>query len=130
MTKEKTASENFDVATAAGNLYLVSALAQDEAALKTLTTHLDGKAKVAKAESLGKKTLAYPINKHKELYLLSVFFTAEPNEIPGLEKELSHEDEIERFLVTTWRGDINKEPRSDRPRREHAKSATKSEVEA
>ncbi len=133
MTKKSDIVEEAPVA--ASQLYLLSALVQKEASLKTIESLVAEHAKVAKAESLGAKQLAFSINKHRELTLVSVFFHAEPGIIPQLEKELKTEDEVERYLITTWRGDINKEMTSDRPRRERStkieeKVEAKAEVEA
>lgn len=105
-----------------GQLYLLSALVQKDSSLKTLEGIISTKGKIAKAESLGSKTLAFPINKHRELTLVSIFFTAEPSDIPGLEKELAVEEEVERHLMTTWRGDMNREMTSVRPRRDRFRS--------
>ncbi len=110
-----------------GQLYLLSALVQKDSFLKTLEGIVGNTGKIAKAESLGSKTLAFPINKHNELTLVSIFFTAEPGDIPGLDKELAVEEEIERHLITTWRGDINREMTSARPRRDRFRSETESE---
>ncbi|MEX1123876.1 MAG: 30S ribosomal protein S6 [Patescibacteria group bacterium] len=118
MTKDKTATSDIEVAAVAGNLYLLSALVQKDESLETIKKYLEGKAEVVKAENLGRKTLAYKINKHSELTLVSIFFTAQPEIIPGLEKELALEEQAERFLITTWRGEVTNEGSTvKRPRR-------------
>ncbi|MEX1051849.1 MAG: 30S ribosomal protein S6 [Patescibacteria group bacterium] len=127
MTKKIDIVEEAPTA-AAEQLYLLSALVQNETSLKTIETLVSAKGKVAKAESLGVKTLAFPINKHRELTLVSVFFTTEPTAISALEKELKVEDEIERYLITTWRGDMNREMTSDRPRRDRVKPEARVET--
>ena len=102
MVKEKTTSTEIKVAAVTGQLYLLSALVQKEETLKLLKKVVSSKAEIVKEENLGKKTLAYPINKHSELILLSIFFTAEPTNLIAIEKELHVEEEIERYLVTSW----------------------------
>lgn len=126
MTKKTDISE--EATAAATQLYLLSALVQSEAALKMIEGIVAQHGKVAKAESLGAKQLAFAINKHRELTLVSVFFHADPSVLTQLEKELKAEGDIQRCLVTTWRGDINKEMTSDRPRRERGKSEEKVEA--
>lgn len=125
MTKKTDVVE--ETPAAASQLYLLSALVQKDSSLKTIEEIVKAKGKVAKAESLGSKTLAFPINKHRELTLVSVFFNAEPGIIPELDKELAVEDEVERHLITTWRGDINREMTSERPRRERPRAESEAE---
>lgn len=109
MVKEKTTSTEIKVAAVTGQLYLLSALVQKEETLKLLKKVVSSKAEIVKEENLGKKTLAYPINKHSELTLLSIFFTAEPTNLIAIEKELHVEEEIERYLVTSWSAELPKE---------------------
>jgi ribosomal protein S6 len=116
MAKTETKTEKVDVAAAAGRLYLLTFLVRDEKSLTTVKDHLKDRVTIVKEESLGPKTLAFPINKHPELTLMSIFFTADHNVIAGIEKELKLEDEVERFLLTDWQGDINKEDRAERRR--------------
>lgn len=114
--------------TADGQLYLLSALVQKDSSLKTLEGIVSAKGQITKAESLGIKSLTFPINKHRELVLVSIFFTTEPGIIPGLDKELAVEEEVERHLITTWRGDINREMTSERPRRERPRFGAETEI--
>lgn len=133
MTKTSVKEEIVEVAAAADQLYLLSLLVQDEKALATVKDYLKDRVKILKDENLGVKTLAYPINKHKELTLISIFFTANSDVVGPIERELKLEEEVERFLLTTWRGDINKEMTNERNRRERSgktdyKTAAKEEV--
>ena len=109
LEKEKTASSNTKVAATTDQLYLLSALVQKEEVMELLKKIVSSKAEIIKDESLGMKTLAYPINKHKELILLSIFFTAEPDKVIAIEKELHVEEKIERYLITTWDDELPKE---------------------
>jgi len=101
-------------------LYLVSALTEDSAkALSILEGHIKSSgAKVVKAEDLGPKPLAFPINKKRQLNLVSVFFTLERKDVAALTEEFRHESGINRFIITTWREDPEKKmsSRSRKPR--------------
>ncbi len=98
-----------------GALYLVSALVQKDEALDELTAFLKkAGCDIKKTENLGVKTLYVPINKHNSLTLVSVFFTAPAAVAHKLQESLKHEEAVERFLLTTWRGDL--EPRERKPR--------------
>ena len=94
-------------------MYLLSALAKDAAsALDELTALvLAAGSKVEKAEDLGLKRLAFPINKHLELSLVSVFFNATPQTIKTLDGELKHAETIERHLLSTWRAGLDEPKR-------------------
>jgi ribosomal protein S6 len=86
-------------------LYLASAMVKDENSLNHLEQIIKQHGgEIKKAESLGQKQLAYPINKQASLCLISVFFQASRDIIANLEKELNQDQLIERSLVTTWRG--------------------------
>ena len=54
---------------------------------------------VAKVEELGKKKLAYEINKQKEGYYLVFKFEANPALITELERVLRITDEVIKFMV-------------------------------
>jgi ribosomal protein S6 len=123
MTKTSIKQEPAELAIAEGQLYLLTLLVSDEKSLATVKEHLKDRVKIVKEENLGPRTLAYPINKHKELTLISIFFTADSTVVTAIEKELKLEEEVERFLLTTWRGDINKEPRSARKPRSDKEDA-------
>lgn len=103
-------------------MYLLSALAKDAtAALAELTALVSTVgSKVEKAEDLGLKKLAFPINKHLELSLVSVFFNADAPTIKALESELKHADTIERHLLSTWRAGLEEPKRrlAERQKRE------------
>lgn len=96
-------------------LYLLSALVKDETALEKISELVSQhNCVVKKTENLGTKQLHFPVNGHNNLLLVSVFFTSIAGQIPQLEQELSREDHVERFLITTWRGDLEKAPRAAR----------------
>ena len=107
-------------------MYLLSALAKDaKGALDELTALvLAAGSKVEKAEDLGLKRLAFPINKHLELSLVSVFFNATPQTIKTLDSELKHAETIERHLLSTWRAGLDEPKRrqAERQKREAEKN--------
>lgn len=114
-------------------LYLLSALLETEESLKHLTEQIKSKAvEVKKSESLGARNLTFPIKGHQALILASVFFTAEPSTIAELERELRHDNQVVRFLVTTWNDDINQPMRSARTKtfRPGEKTATPAGAQA
>ncbi len=94
-------------------MYLMSALAKDAASALGELTALVASAgsKVEKAEDLGLKKLAFPINKHRELSLVSVFFNATSQTIRTLDGELKHAETIERYLLSTWRAGLDEPKR-------------------
>ncbi len=98
-----------------GQLYLVSALVQKDEALDELVAFLKkAGCLVKKTENLGVKTLYVTINKHSALTLVSVFFTAPAAIAHKLQATLRHEEYVERFLLTTWRGDLEAPVRKPR----------------
>lgn len=104
-------------------LYLLSALVKDDAAFEDLQNFLKkAQLTIKKSESLGRRMLAYPINKERELTLVSVFFTADPKIIPELDQSLRHEESLERFLLTTWKGDLDAPKRYSKERGERVRS--------
>ena len=107
-------------------MYLLSALAKDAAsALDELTALvLTAGSKVEKAEDLGLKRLAFPINKHLELSLVSVFFNADAQTIKTLDSELKHAETMERHLLSTWRAGLDEPKRrqAERQKREAQKN--------
>ncbi len=106
--------------TKAEQLYLLSALIKNEAELDGIVEYLKKfDVKIKKSESLGPKTLSFPVKKHHELILISIFFTTDPSEVGKIEKGLHHEEEVLRFLLTDWKGDM--EQRQNRPRKKYDK---------
>ena len=98
----------------ATGLYLISALVKNDEALEKVASFIkESGAEVKKAENLGIKSLVFPINKNHQLTLVSVFFTAESKTANKLQETLRHEEFIERFLLTTWRGPIELPPRKN-----------------
>lgn len=75
----------------------------DEETIKSLieryTTLINSDGKVEKAEEVGKKKLAYEINKNKEGYYVVFDFEANPNLIAELERNYRITDEIIKFIV-------------------------------
>ena len=75
----------------------------EEEAIKTLTEkfsnliNTDGN--VSSVEELGKKKLAYEINKNKEGYYVVYKFEANPNLIQELERVYRITDEVIKFIV-------------------------------
>jgi len=98
-------------------MYLLSALAVDGQKAISELTNLVSQAgsKVEKSEDLGLKRLAFVINKHYELVLVSVFFQADRGILTKLDAELKHTDTIERYLLTDWKADLNAPARRKRP---------------
>lgn len=107
-------------------MYLLSALTKDaKSGLDELTALVsDAGSKVEKSEDLGLKRLAFPVNKHLELSLVSVFFNATPQIIKTLDSELKHAETIERHLLSTWRAGLDEPKRRqfDRQKRETEKN--------
>lgn len=117
-TKEEQIVETTDKAEA-GQLYLVSALVQKDDALDQLTAYLKkAGCDIKKTENLGVKNLYVPINKHHALTLVSAFFTAPAAVAHQLQQALRHEEYVERFLLTTWRGDLEARERKPRVKKE------------
>lgn len=107
-------------------MYLLSALTKDaKSGLDELTALvLAAGSKVEKSEDLGLKRLAFPVNKHLELSLVSVFFNATPQTIKTLDSELKHAETIERHLLSTWRAGLDEPKRrqAERQKREAEKN--------
>lgn len=89
-------------------MYLLSGLTKDSSTGLAELTALVAAAgsKVEKTEDLGVKRLAFPINKNRELALVSVFFNADGIIVKKLDSELKHAEIIERYLLTTWRAGL------------------------
>jgi len=102
-------------------MYLLSALTKDsQKALLELTELVkQSGSKVEKSEDLGPKRLAFAINKARELSLVSVFFLADRQILTALDGELKHAENIERYLLTDWKADLDAPKR--RPRRDEMK---------
>lgn len=59
---------------------------------------IEGKGAV-KSDNLGKKLLAYPIDKVREGVYVNYLFTAEPLSIIKIKDALQHDESIMRFIV-------------------------------
>lgn len=106
MIKSETTEET-KVEAHEGQRYLLTVLAQDDAAKEKLEGFLkENEITPERVENLGRRNLTFSINKHSELTLISAFFTVSPSTIPALEKKLRHEEYIERFLLTTWKAEV------------------------
>ncbi|HUD20501.1 MAG TPA: 30S ribosomal protein S6 [Candidatus Saccharimonadales bacterium] len=110
MPKAKTAIEEpvVEIPQVRGHqLYLISILTQEESALDEFVQTVEKAGGVIKkSESLGRKTLAYSINKHPELILMSIFCELDSDQVKPLEQTLKHEDYIERYLLTKWDAEL------------------------
>lgn len=75
----------------------------EEEALKALverfSTLINSDGKVEKVDELGKRKLAYEINKNKEGYYLVFNFEANPDLIKELERNYRITDEVIKFIV-------------------------------
>ena len=75
----------------------------DEAGLKALedkfTGLINGNGKVNEVVNMGKKKLAYDINKQKEGYYVVFTFEANPKLIAELERNYRITDEVMKFIV-------------------------------
>lgn len=119
-TKETTIPEG-------EKLYLLSALVKQEADLAELVEFVKKhELTLKKSEFIGPKTLSFPVNKQRELSLVSIFFTADSAVVPTFEKTLRHEDYVQRFLLTDWKGDIDA-PKRNQDRRYVKAGATEGE---
>jgi small subunit ribosomal protein S6 len=70
---------------------------------KTLKTR--GKGDV-KYDTLGKKTLAYEINKYNEGVYVNYTFTAQPLSIVKIKESIKHKDDILRFMILVRDKDV------------------------
>jgi len=74
-----------------------------EEALKALEDKITGlineNGKVESVENMGKKKLAYEINKNKEAFYLLFNFEAKPDSIAELERNYRITDEILKFII-------------------------------
>ena len=75
----------------------------DEEGMKSLIskfeTLINSDGKLEKAEELGKKKLAYEVQKNKEGYYVVFYFEANPNLITELERNYRITDEVIKFMT-------------------------------
>lgn len=115
MVKEKEVVVDETIEALPERMYLLSALVQNADTLTELSEFVAShKGQVKKTESLGEKRLYFPVNKFNALTLVSVYFEATATVAQEIEKTLRHEQNIERFLLTTWRGGLEAPKRSSR----------------
>ena len=79
------------------------------------------KGEVVETKRLGKKMMAYPINKHNEGVYLLIFFKVEPTSLDALNKKLHLNENIWRilFLQSDEEAMKNAVLRTEEPRREY-----------
>jgi ribosomal protein S6 len=95
--------------------YLLTCLSAKAETLDELVKLLETRqAVIKKSENLGSRSLAFKINKHAELQLMSVFFETQPINLPPIQEELKHAPGVERFLLTTWNADFERPVRKKR----------------
>jgi len=70
-----------------------------KALIKKFSKLIDSDGKVDSVEELGKKKLAYEINKNKEGYYVVFKFEANPGLIAELERQYRIADEVIKFIV-------------------------------
>ncbi len=74
----------------------------DEEGIKSLvqkfTDLINNDGKVEKVDELGKKKLAYEVQKNKEGYYVVFYFEANPNLIAELERNYRITDEVIKFM--------------------------------
>lgn len=75
----------------------------DEEGIKSLiqrfTTIINNDGKLEKADELGKRKLAYEINKNKEGYYVVLYFEANATLISELERNYRITDEVIKFMT-------------------------------
>ena len=99
--------------------YLLSVLSQKPDVLPGLVGLIKAEeAEIEKEESLGQKTLAWPVNKVTEVNLDSVFFKLDSDRVGPLEKRLREDALYLRYLLTTWKADPNKKPGGRKTKKE------------
>jgi ribosomal protein S6 len=106
------------VLTASKTRYLLSALVRQGNVLEELKREVEALGgEILKAEDLGERKLAFPVNKQTTLNLVSIFFNMEPAQAHRLEKELRAGRLQERFLLSRWNADpdASSRRRQERP---------------
>ena len=72
---------------------------QRNAVVDTIRQYLNENAKISNEEDIGKRKLAYEIDKNKEGYYVVFYFEANPNLIAELERNYRITDEVIKFIV-------------------------------
>ena len=70
-----------------------------KALVKRFTDLIEQNGKVESVEDMGKKKLAYEVQKQKEGYYELINFEAEPSSIAELERNYRITDEVMKFIV-------------------------------
>jgi len=70
-----------------------------KALVQKFTDLINSDGKVEKADELGKKRLAYEVQKHKEGYYVIYYFEANPGLISELERIYRITDEVIKFMT-------------------------------
>lgn len=68
-------------------------------AINRIKKYIENKGKIEETQDIGKKKLAYKIQKNKEGYYYVIEFMAEPEDIPELERIYRITGEILKFIV-------------------------------
>ena len=71
-----------------------------KALIKKFTDLINNDGKLEKADELGKRKLAYEIQKNKEGYYVVFYFESNPNLISELERNYRITDEVIKFMTT------------------------------
>ena len=70
-----------------------------KALIEKISNLINNNGKVSSVEEVGKKRLAYEINKNKEGYYIIIKFEANPEFISELERVYRITDEVMKFIV-------------------------------
>lgn len=66
----------------------------------------DGSGEITAVEQWGKRQLAYPISKQPNGYYVVAQFTADPATLPALERVLTAEEDLLRYLIVLSEGEL------------------------
>lgn len=66
----------------------------------------DGSGEITAVEQWGKRQLAYPISKQPNGYYVVAQFTADPATLPALERVLTLEEDLLRYLIVLSEGEL------------------------
>jgi len=66
----------------------------------------DGRGEITAVEQWGKRQLAYPIRKQPNGYYVVAQFTADPASLPELERALTLEEDLLRYLIVLSEGEL------------------------
>lgn len=93
--------------------YLLTVLSnKEDAAVKLEAEVKESGAEVEKTESFGNRKLTYPLKKHTEANLVSVFFNGNQDHGSKIEGAVKHDNSVIRYLFSTWNAEIPTQNRS------------------